>query len=80
MQTKIMDEMNAFKNDYGINTILYDRLAEYGIVTAGILCDEVTEKGDLKLKFKINNELQCDFLWGLVRKLEDPNDAQLEGV
>ena len=76
------EEMEDFKKEYAINKILYGRLVQYGIVTAAILCDQVKTKKDLKLKFKIENDKQCQFLWALVLKLEAQNDieVQIEGV
>eukprot|EP01084_Bolivina_argentea_P201449 344336_1 len=64
-------EMDKFKNEYGIPTLLYKRLAEYGIVTMYMLCNEVKEISDLKNKFKITNENQCNLLWNLVQQTEN---------
>ena len=71
-------EIEKFKNNHGIPLILYERLAKYGIITLSILCNEVKEPTDLKMKFEIANENQCDLLWDVVQQNE--NMMQLEGV
>eukprot|EP01084_Bolivina_argentea_P291708 501369_1 len=68
---KMKQDMDYFRDDVGIPSILYDRLAKYGIVTMGILCDEVKRKEDLKAKFIITNVNQCDLLWNIVQKNEN---------
>ena len=54
--------MAKFKSDHGIPKLLYDRLVEYGIVTLGILCNEIRNRDDMKVKFMITNNNQCDLL------------------
>eukprot|EP01084_Bolivina_argentea_P052657 96719_1 len=68
---EIKKEMNRFKNECGISDVLYHRLEKYGIVTMNILCDEVKDKSDLKHKFKITNENQCNILWKLIQQIEN---------
>eukprot|EP01084_Bolivina_argentea_P069597 126607_1 len=68
-------EMNRFKNEYGISSILYDRLAKYGIVTMNILCNEVEKKSDLRKKFQIFNDNQCNLLWSLIQQIENNDNS-----
>ena len=75
---KIKSEMDHFKDNYQIPPILYDRLAKYGIVTLGILCDEVKKISVLKIKYKITNVHQCDLLWNIIQ--ENENMKQMEGI
>eukprot|EP01084_Bolivina_argentea_P207906 354631_1 len=65
---KIKVDMNKFKNDYGISSVLHENLAKYGIVTINILCNEVVHKIDLKNKFNIGNNNQCDQLWCIINR------------
>eukprot|EP01084_Bolivina_argentea_P201447 344334_1 len=76
--SKMKLEMDEFKNGYGITSILYERLAKYGIVTISILCDEIKRKNDLKYKYKITNENQCNLLWNVIQKQENLNQDMTE--
>eukprot|EP01084_Bolivina_argentea_P310372 537063_1 len=63
---QMKNEMNKFKNEYGISSVLYEKLSKYGIVTIDILCNQVKDKNDLKTKFKITDNAQCDKLWNII--------------
>eukprot|EP01084_Bolivina_argentea_P169035 293049_1 len=62
-------EMDQFKNQYNIPAVLYEKLAKYGIVTINILCNEVQNTDDLKKKFKIMDQMQCDIIWTVIQSV-----------
>ena len=73
-------DMEEFQNECGINKVLYERLAKYGLVTLSILCNAVQSKDDLKEKYKITNESQLELLWNLVQETENGISDQTEGA
>ena len=75
---KLKTDMDCFKDDYGIPSIVYERLAKYGIVTLNVLCEEVQKRNDLMIKYKMINENQCDLLWNIIQ--QNVNGYQIEGV
>eukprot|EP01083_Nonionella_stella_P180089 641256_1 len=77
---KMKTDMDRFQNEYGISALLMERLSDYGLVTIKILCEEIKKESDLKDKYKINNEKQCNFVWKLTQKVENQDEAQFEGV
>ena len=62
--------MNDFKREIEneISPILYEQLAQYGIVTKEILFNEVKHKLDSKTKFKIKNKNQINVIWNIIMK------------
>ena len=77
---EINNDMNEFRSACGINKFLYDKLSKYGIVTLSILCDLINDKQDLKIKYELENDNQCDLLWKLKKKYENENiEQQYEG-
>merc|ERR1712129_103784 len=78
---RFKSEMNEFENGYGINKVLYKRLAQYGLVSLSILCNSVDCKDDLEQKYKITNVAQRDLLWNLIQTAENgTRNDQTEGV
>ena len=65
--SKMKIDMDNFKNNYGIPSIVYDKLSKYGIVTINILCDEIKDKADLVNKYELDDENQRDLLWNLIQ-------------
>ena len=68
---QMKEEMDNFKDNLGIPTILYKPLAKYGVVTLSILCNEIKTKNDLKIKYKMTNENQCQLLWNIIQQNEN---------
>ena len=75
---EMAQDMDAFKHNHGIPSILYNRLAKYGIMTLDILCNEIKNKQDLMRKYGIENDNQREMLWQLIQQNE--NMVQIEGV
>jgi len=67
---QLKQEMHQFKNDCGINDVLYKRLAPFGIVTLFNLCDAIQQKGDIRNKYGIQSDDHIEFLWKLKKKHE----------
>eukprot|EP01084_Bolivina_argentea_P292472 502805_1 len=84
--TELTKQMDSFKNPKLslIPAILTQKLADYGVVTMDIMCEEVTNKSDLRYKFNIQENKQCDLLWNVVQKQFYNNDMsdmnQQEGL
>eukprot|EP01083_Nonionella_stella_P031874 87209_1 len=65
---KMAQRMDDFENNYGITTVIYQKLEKYGVVTVPILCEQVQSRDDLQTKFKITNDYHCDFLLQIIQK------------
>eukprot|EP01084_Bolivina_argentea_P318796 552951_1 len=82
---KLKHNMDLFKNA-NISSILLVKLSKFGVVTFDILCNEIESKLDLKNKFKIYNDNQCDLLWSSINSHLNPQknynqqQYQQEGV
>eukprot|EP01083_Nonionella_stella_P318959 1168246_1 len=75
---EIKVEMQDFKNNCGLSSLLYKQVAKYGIVTLDILCVEVKDKLSLANVYKIENTNAVDQLWDLIQN--NKQDNQNEGV
>ena len=66
----MMRKMNEFKHEIvsQISPIMYEQLAQYGIVTKDILFNEVKHKLDSKKKFRIKNKNQINVIWNIIMK------------
>ena len=66
----MMRKMNEFKHEIEsqISPIMYEQLAQYGIVTKDILFNEVKHKLDSKKKFRIKNKNQINVIWNIIMK------------
>ena len=73
-------EMDKFKTQYGISSVLYKRLAKYGLVTLDILSMEIQNEDDLRSKYDIHGQQDIAFLWRLIQKntCNESNDNQSE--
>ena len=71
-------EMKRFKTECDISSLLYKKLAKYGLVTLDILSVEVQRKQDI-LKFAIHALQDVDLLWTLIqRNTSNDNQQSLE--
>lgn len=71
----IIDEMNIFKQKVG--EYLFDELSKkYGIITTNILCKEVEDINDLRYKFNLKDERQCNLLWTIIQEQLHPLQNQ----
>merc|ERR1712244_195638 len=61
-------ELDKFKMQYGISSVLYKRLAKYGLVTLDILSMEIQSEDDLRSKYGIRGEQDIAFLWDLIQQ------------
>eukprot|EP01083_Nonionella_stella_P008266 23783_1 len=75
---EMKDDMDRLKDECGISSVLYNRLAKYGLVTMNILCEEIKKQSDLKDKYQIDNDNQCNFVWQLIQKCENQNHDQVQ--
>eukprot|EP01083_Nonionella_stella_P048915 130523_1 len=73
--SKMAQGMDEFENNYGITTVIYQKLEKYGVVTIPILCEEVQSCDDLKRKLKITNDYHCDVLLQIIQKESGGDDA-----
>ena len=73
-------EMDKFKTQYGISSVLYKRLAKYGLVTLDILSMEIQNEDDLRSKYDIRGQQDIAFLWRLIQRntCNESNDKQSE--
>eukprot|EP01083_Nonionella_stella_P095159 267098_1 len=72
---KMAQRMDDFENNYGITSVIYQKLEKYGVVTIPILCEEVQSRDDLKRKLKITNDYYCDVLLQIIQKQSGGDDA-----
>eukprot|EP01084_Bolivina_argentea_P249897 418494_1 len=68
---KLKREMDNFEHCDLIPSIILKQLWKHGIVTMDILCKEVENKIDLKMKYGINDDKYCDLVWNIVELQSD---------
>eukprot|EP01083_Nonionella_stella_P233568 822789_1 len=75
----MMLEMNSFKDEYGLSSVLYKKLIRYGIITMDILCMTVERKEDLKNVYHIEHEDDVNTLCNLMKQHRKNQKYQMEG-